>query len=389
MAAQRQYLVLGAGMMGRAIAHDLATAEPGSRVTLADIDGEAAARTASSIGPNVSPMQLDVRDAAGVRRALQGVSVVVSAVSYSVNLELTRAAIEAGVHMCDLGGNNSVVDAQLALRAAAETRGVTVVPNCGLAPGLINILAMTAMEQFDSVEAIHLRVGGLPQHPRPPLNYQIVFSVEGLLNEYIEPSTVIRDGRIAAVESMTEVESLEFPAPFGIMEAFHTSGGISILPRLLSGKVGTLDYKTIRYPGHCERFRMLLDIGFAGSEPVLLGDTVRTAREVFTELLRRRLSGGGPDLVLARAEANGSFSGRDRRLRYELIDHHDPATGMSAMMRTTGFPTAITAQMLASGVISRRGVLAPEECVPGDDMIAALTRRGIHIRTIINDETRP
>ena len=169
MTAQRHYLVLGAGMMGRAIAHDLATADPACRVTLADIDGEAAARTARSIGPNVSPLQLDVRDAAGVRRALQGISVVVSAVSYSVNLELTRAAIEAGVHMCDLGGNNSVVDAQLALRGSAEARGVTIVPNCGLAPGLINILAMTAMEQFDSVEAIHLRVGGLPQHPRPPV----------------------------------------------------------------------------------------------------------------------------------------------------------------------------------------------------------------------------
>jgi lysine 6-dehydrogenase len=389
MTAERRYLVLGAGMMGRAIAYDLATTDPQCRVVLADIDLEAATREARSIGANVTPLRLDVHDGTALRNALQGCAAVVSAVSYSVNLDVTRAAIEAGVHMCDLGGNNTVVDAQLALHRTAEERGVTIVPNCGLAPGLINILAVTGAEQLDTVDEIHLRVGGLPQHPRPPLNYQIVFSVEGLINEYLEPSTVIRDGCITRVESMTEVETLTFPEPFGTMEAFHTSGGLSILPQLLSGKVRTLDYKTIRYPGHCEKFKMLLDIGFAGAEPIMLGGTVRTAREIFTELLRKRLSGNDPDLVLARADVAGRISGRGRRIRYELIDYYDQPTGMSSMMRTTGYPTAVTAQMLAEGGIIRRGVLTPEACVPGDAMIAALTRRGIHIRTFINDESRP
>jgi len=366
MTAQRRYLVLGAGMMGRAIAYDLATYDRDASIVLGD-----------TLADPLDASRLDARGG----RLLEDLLVA--------PLHGAVAAIEAGVPMCDLGGNNTVVDAQLALHAEAEKRGITVIPNCGLAPGLINVLAMTAAEQFDTVDDIHLRVGGLPQHPRPPLNYQIVFSVEGLLNEYIEPSTVIRDGRITQVESMTEVEPLEFPEPFGQLEAFHTSGGISILPQLLDGRVRTLDYKTIRYPGHCERFKVLLDVGFAGAEPILLGDTVRTSREVFTELLRRKLSGDGPDVVLARAEATGQSAGRRRRLRYELIDRFDPATGLSAMMRTTGFPTAIIAGMLASGGIARRGVLAPEMCVPGGAMIAALATRGIHIRTTTTDEDRP
>lgn len=375
------YLVLGAGMMGSAVAYDLATASPGDRVILADISGETAARVAAKISTNVRPIQLDVHDHNAVARAMAEAAVVVSAVSYSVNEELTRIAIDTGVHFLDLGGNNDVVDRQVSLDAPARTRGVTVLPNCGLAPGLINILAVSGMQQFESVDSIRLRVGGLPRHPRPPLNYEIVFSAEGLLNEYIEPAEVIEDGVIKTVESLTGLESLSFPPPFGVMEAFHTSGGISTLTRMLLGKVRNLDYKTIRYPGHCQKFKILLDLGFAGSDPVTIGDSVKSTRAFFTDMLKQKLSTGDTDLVLARATITGTRAGKTQTLVYECVDYYDEATQITSMMRTTAFPTSIAARMLAQGVITRRGVMPPEACVPGEAMIAELAKRGVRITT--------
>ena len=385
-----RFLVLGAGMMGSAVAYDLATASPDNTVLLADINEDAARATARAIGPNVHPHRLDVYDDAALAALLQGCSVVVSAVSYSVNERITRAAIDAGVHMCDLGGNNDVVDRQMAMDAAAKARGVTVLPNCGLAPGLINILAAAGMSAFDTVDTIALRVGGLPRNPRPPLNYQIVFSAEGLLNEYIEPAEILEDGELKTVPSMTGLEELSFPSPYGRLEAFYTSGGLSTLTRTLRSKVRRLDYKTIRYPGHCERFKLLLDIGFATSEPILnAGGSVRTSRELFTELLKRRLDGDGPDVVLARATLTGTKNGGKQTLVYECVDVYDEGTRMTAMMRTTAFPTSIAALLLADGRITRRGVFPPEECVPGDSMIAELRKRGIVISTQISHESLP
>ncbi len=385
-----RFLVLGAGMMGSAVAYDLAKASPDNTVLLADINEDAARTTARAIGPNVQPHKLDVNDAAALDALLQGCSVVVSAVSYSVNERITRAAIAGGVHMCDLGGNNDVVDRQMAMDAAAKTRNVTVLPNCGLAPGLINILAAAGMSAFDAVDSIALRVGGLPRNPRPPLNYQIVFSAEGLLNEYIEPAEILENGELKTVPSMTGLEELSFPLPYGRLEAFYTSGGLSTLTRTLRSKVGRLDYKTIRYPGHCERFKLLLDIGFATSEPILnAGGSVRTSRELFTELLKRRLDGDGPDVVLARATLTGTKNGGKQTLVYECVDVYDEGTRMTAMMRTTAFPTSIAALLLADGRITRRGVFPPEECVPGDIMIAELRKRGIVISTQISHESLP
>jgi lysine 6-dehydrogenase len=382
-----QFLVLGAGMMGSAAAYDLALYGRNDEIVLADIDKDAAEQSARVIGMNVRPLHLDVRHTADLERALHGIDAVVSAMSYTVNSEVAAVALRAGVHLCDMGGNDDVVDRQLALDAEARAAGVTVVPNCGLAPGLINVLAMMGVTECDSVESVHLRVGGLPQTPRPPLNYQIVFSAEGLINEYVEPAVVLSDGVITSRESLTGLETLEFPQPYGIVEAFFTSGGVSLLPRLLQGRVRTLDYKTIRYRGHCERFKTLLDLGFASNEPVMVGNGIRTSREVFTELLRRKLSYGEPDVVLARATVTGCSSGKRRTIVYEMIDTYDPEARMTAMMRTTAFPTAVIGRMLADGRISRRGVFPPEVCVPGEALLHELELRGIHITRTVTEAT--
>jgi lysine 6-dehydrogenase len=369
---QHSILVLGAGRMGFGAVFDLVRQPDVERVTVADAVAERAHHVASAIGSDkVVPVHLDVADKAAVVDLMRGHASAISCVNYWYNEQLARAAIAAGTNFCDLGGNNTVVDAELALDAEARAAGVNVIPDCGLAPGMVAVLVAHAVARFQTVDEIHIRVGGLPQTPKPPLDYQLVFSVEGLINEYIERARIIRDGRIAEVESMTEVESLEFPPPFGTMEAFQTSGGTSTLPETFLGRVRELDYKTIRYPGHCAKFKTMIDLGLCSSEAV--GGVA--PRKLFGELLVRNLPADEPDVVLVRVEVKGE----GRTLRYDIIDRHDPATGLSAMMRTTAFPAAIVALMMARGQTTPKGALPQERCVPPDLFMEELAARKIEV----------
>jgi lysine 6-dehydrogenase len=253
---------------------------------------------------------------------------------------------------------------------------VNVIPDCGLAPGMVAVLVAHGAQQFEKLDEIHIRVGGLPQNPKPPLDYQLVFSVEGLINEYIEPARVIRDGKIVTVESMTEVESLEFPPPFGTMEAFQTSGGTSTLVDTFRGKVRELDYKTIRYVGHCEKFKTMIDLGLCSSEPLTVDGATVKPRRVLGDLLVRNLPHDEPDYVLVRV----SFVGDGKRLTYDIIDSYDPDTGLSAMMRTTAFPASIVALMMARGQTTSKGALPQERCIPPGPFMEELAKRNIGVR---------
>ena len=373
-------LVLGAGRMGLGAVHDLASQGDVEEVTVADFDGAKARDVAARVQHGrVRAVQLDVTNHAAVVHLMNGHAAAISCVVYKLNVALARAAIEAGTHFCDLGGNNDVVDAELALDAQARQRGISIIPDCGLAPGMVAVLVAHAVLGFDQLDEIHIRVGGLPQNPRPPLDYQMVFSVEGLINEYVERARVIRAGQIVEVDSMTERETLEFPPPFGTMEAFQTSGGTSTLPDTFLGKVRELDYKTIRFPGHCEKFRTLIDLGLCSSEAVDLDGVRVTPRRLLGDLLVRNLPHDEPDVVLVRVEVTGTASGKLQRLRYDIIDRQDPRTGLSAMMRTTAFPASIVALMMARGQTSPKGALPQERCVPPELFMQELAKRNIDV----------
>lgn len=411
--------MLGAGRMGLGAAYDLAHNSEGVElVTVADVDeGRARAVCETLRDGRVRPAQVDVEDRARVVELMRGHDAALSCVTFFHNLGLARAAVEARTHFCDLGGNNTVVDAELALDEEARAVGVNLVPDCGLAPGMVSVLAAHGAARFEELDEIHIRVGGLPQHPKPPLDYQIVFSVEGLINEYVERARVIRGGQVVEVESMTELESLDFPEPYGRMEAFQTSGGTSTLPETFAGRVRELDYKTIRYPGHCERFKLLTDLGLAAGEAVEVGGVPVSPRRLLAELLTRHLPSDEPDLVFIRlefagrlradadalleqlveakqlspAEASSDVFGKvvreaareggtqNARLRYDIIDRFDPGTGLSAMQRTTAFPASIVAQMMARGETTRRGAVPQERCIPPEAFVAALAARGIRL----------
>lgn len=377
-------LVLGAGRMGHGAVFDLIHNSPYvGRVTVADFDVSKAEAVAASVGTErIDVRQIDASNYDETVALFRGHDSVISCVNYWYNVALSKAAIETGANFCDLGGNNYVVDEQLALDAEAKAAGVSIIPDCGLAPGMVSVLAMHGAANFDQLDELHIRVGGLPQDPQPPLNYQLVFSVEGLINEYIETARVVRDGKICEVDSMTELENIEFEG-FPPLEAFQTSGGTSTLPDTFLGKIRELNYKTIRYAGHCDKFKTMIDLGLCSSEEMVVDFQKVKPRKVFGELLQKHLPADGPDYVLVRLEFRGTSKTEDRQpktLRYDIVDKFDQVTRMSAMMRTTAFPASIIAQMMARGEVQMRGATPQENAVDPEKFVAELTRRNIIIR---------
>jgi lysine 6-dehydrogenase len=364
-------LVLGSGMMGSALAYDLK--KNGCEPILVDTEKKRVKSVAESIeAPYVT---VDVSDQEAVKPLMEACEVAISAVPYFYNEQLAGTAVDAGCHFCDLGGNNEVVARELSMNEKAQENDVLIIPNCGLAPGMANVIAAQGIEEMDATH-IHIRVGGLPQDPHPPLDYTLVFSVHGLLNEYIEPAVVIRNGEIREVPSLTEIEEIDFP-PIGLLEAFQTSGGTSTLPQTYHGRLQELDYKTIRYRGHCEKMKVLVDIGMCSEESLSIGTYQVKPRDVLSKVLERVLPHEEKDMVLMRITAWG---GKGRKV-YEMIDYFDEESNITAMARTTAFPTSIIAQMIASDTIAERGAYPPERVVPPRPFIEELKKRNIIIKT--------
>ena len=349
-------------------------------VTLADSDLRRAKNAAQRVnklvrGTKVTPKPLDASRESDTAKLMHGHAAALSAVPYFFNVGLARAAIKAGCHFADLGGNNTVVRQELGLDKPAAKRGVALAPDCGLSPGMASILAGELMRRIGGrADALKLYVGGLPQHPRPPFNYQLVFSVEGLINEYVEPARILRQGKLTTIEPLTEAEEFHLQG-FPPLEAFHTSGGTSTLPETFAGKVGECFEKTLRYRGHLALIRGLYDLGMFSSDQKKFGKTEIAPRTIIARLFEEKFAGDEADLVILRVEAH---AGR-RVAAFTCVDRFDPATGMTAMMRTTAWPASVVVQMLASGEITKRGAVRSEVDIPAAAFLQAMARRGVNI----------
>ncbi len=375
-------LVLGAGLQGSACAFDLLQNPEVTEVRLADVNiSHLPEFLAPYSGKRLVPTHLDVRDHVATLAVMRDADAVMSAIPYYFNLELARLAVEAGTHFCDLGGNTEIVFQQKELGAKAREKGITVVPDCGIAPGMVNILAQLGIEQLDKVRSVKIYVGGLPQHPEPPLNYQIVYSLEGVLDYYTTLSWVLRDGKRTRVKALSELEDVGFPQPVGRLEAFHTAGGLSTMAFRYEGKIPTMEYKTLRYPGHAHIMEAIRDIGLLDLTPVDVKGLKVVPRDLFVSTVGPRLTKPtGRDLVALRVIVEGSKDGKSKKLGWELLDYYDEARGISAMERTTGYSLSITGQMQAAGKVKPAGVHTPDECIPGVEYVGELGRRGVAIR---------
>lgn len=375
-------LVLGAGLQGSACAYDLLQNKRTERVILADwrLDHlpEFIERYRSDL--RLELRQIDARDPATIRNVMKGVDACMNALPYYFNLDVSRIAVEEGVHCCDLGGNTAIVFDQLKLHEAAEASNVSVMPDCGLAPGMVNILAEAGIDQLDQTDSVKLFVGGLPQDPQPPLNYQIVYSLEGVLDYYTTTSWVVRDGEPKQVEALSEMETIRFDDPVGTLEAFHTAGGLSTMAWRYKGKIKTMEYKTLRYPGHAEIVRAVRGLGLLDLAPITVKGTTVVPRDVFIACAEPKLrKPQGRDMVALRVVVEGKKEGSPKRIAYDLIDRYDEKNHISAMERTTGYSLSITGQLQADRKL-KSGVYTPDQAMPADVYIDELAKRGVQIR---------
>lgn len=386
-----RYVVLGAGRQGRAAALDLARHGAAGEIALIDAEAdraEAAARWLDEhAGRRISrPETGDLSEPGRIEGWLEGADACLSAVPYRFNPAVARACLAVGCHHADLGGDPETVAEVLALDEPGREAGVSLVPDCGLAPGLANVLVARGLELAaeraggdpDAGWRVEVRCGGLPVDPSGPLGYALVFSPWGLLKEYDGQARIVRGGKIETVGALEGLEEVVFEEPPGRCEAFHTVGGASTLPDSFAGRLAELDYKTVRYPGHRDRVRLLRDLGLMLEEPVepLDGGPAVAPRALLARLLEERLPHGVADLVVLRVEIAGE--GLEQPVRLELRELGDESTGLSAMERCTGFPAAAIVGAQARGEVAP-GARPPERAVDAEAYVNSLVSREISV----------
>jgi lysine 6-dehydrogenase len=379
-----KYVILGAGRQGVAAAYDLAVVGRAVSLALLDID-VAAARAAADklnglLGRTVaSAHRADAADPSTVAPHLDGATGFISSVHYAFNLAMTKLAISKKVHMTDFGGNTGVVREQLALDADAARAGVSIVPDCGMGPGLNVSLAAHVMELVETAEEVLIWDGGLPQEPQAPWNYVSTFNLGGLTNEYDGHAYFLRDGRVTPVPCFSGYEVVEFPAPIGRLEAFVTSGGLSTSPWTFEGRLRRLENKTLRYPGHAAQFKAFSDLGLLGLDAIDVAGQRVVPREVFHALLEPRICRDEvKDVCVMRVKAVGTTRGKRAEATIDLVDHYDPKTGLTAMQRLTGWHGSILLIAAVNGMV-RRGTVPVELALPGKTVVTECKRRGFAI----------
>lgn len=379
-------VVLGAGLMGKEAVRDLVKSDGVTAVYLADQDVRKAENFADELlSDKLSILVLDARNELQLSEVIALGDVVINALFYTFNEQVAKLAIAAGVHCVDLGGHiGGATDAVLQMKEQAEARNVTVIPDLGVAPGMINILTGHGAEKLDKVDSIRLYVGGVPVNPDPPLNYNIVFSLEGVFDHYTDSSRVIRDGEIMELPSLSEIETVHFDE-FGDMEAFHTSGGTSTLLESFPD-VQTLEYKTLRYPGHAEKFQLLVDLGLLSRDSTIQvdGKPLRVRDVMREHLTPQLLLGDKKDAVLLRVLVTGEASGMPATYEYNMTVTKDTDMNETAMALATANTISVVAQMIGNGTITKRGVYPPELIVPGDLYIEEMGKRGVHITEAVH-----
>jgi len=327
---------------------------PGSKVTMADID-EARAREAASHIPGAGWTTIDTADYQSLLGKIRGHDLTLGALPGDYGYAALKASVEAGVDMLDVSFSP---EDPSQLDGAARERGVTVVPDCGVAPGLSNILVGYGASRLDEVEKAHVMVGGIPEEPVPPLGYTVTWSAEGLIDEYVRDVRIVEGGEVVEVPALSGVEEIEFPG-VGTLEAFYTDG-LRTLAKSLPG-VEEMWEKTLRYPGHVEKVRLLRDLGFFSDDPVTVKGKPVSPRLATARLLERSLwMPEVGDLLAMQITVKGKAAGEERGYVFRVLDRYDHEGKVSAMARTTGYTAAIVAGMLAEGKIGEKGVIPPE-----------------------------
>lgn len=379
------YAIIGSGRQGTSSAFDFAVNGDADKIILADSDLQSVQKSINLLerltGKSIlSPAKTDAGNFDDVLKILKEADAAVSGVPYYYNLNISNAALEAGCSLFDFGGNTEVVENQLALDAEAEKKGITIVPDCGMDPGMNINLIMYLFSLYDEPVEIKSYGAGLPLNPVSPWNYSLNFHINGLTNEYYGDADFIRNGKHTKVPCLEELELIELPEPFGKLEAAVTTGGLSTLPQKLSGKIKTLENKTLRYPGHWKQFQAYKMLGLFEETPVKIGEREISPREFYHFLLAPHISSEDTrDAGIIKIFSRGVRNGKEESAEIEIIDKYDDTTGFTSMQKLTGWHASIIAIEAAKGRL-KKGALSVDTAISGEKLIEQLKRRKINIK---------
>src|SRR5208337_2372478 len=349
--------VMGCGNIGSVAAEDLAISMSSLEVVVADVNETRAKLVAKKIGQsNVSYIQSDVAKHYELLETLKGFDVVLGFLPATLAYGLAEACVAACRNLVDV---SYMSENPIRLNEAAVKAGSTLVPDCGLAPGISNVLVGNSVSTLDKVKSVHIMVGGLPEKPVPPLDYVVTWSPESLIDEYTRKAWIIRKGRPVAVEALSGVEEVDFPG-VGKLEAFYTDG-LRTLPYTVT-HVEDMWEKTLRYPGHAEKVKLLRALGFFSQSKVDVEGAQVQPRKFAAKILEQKLSDKKPkDIVALRIETTGTKDWKITKQVYTMLDFSDKTRGITSMARTTAYPASIVAQMLLNKHVKEKGVVPPEK----------------------------
>ena len=375
-------VVLGCGMVGQTIARDLAA---DYEVTVIDLDGKALAGLGSV--PGLKTVAGSALDPAVVGPEVESADVVCGAVPGRLGYPMLKMLVSMGRPVSDI---SFMPEDFMTLDGPAKEKGLAVVPDFGVAPGMCHLLVGRGAHLLDEVEEARILVGGIPANPKPPWNFKVVFSAEDTIDEYNRPVRMVEEGKVVQVPALSGLETVDFPG-IGTLEAFYTDGLRSLVTTI---KARTISEKTMRWPGHVAAMEGMREAGFFDPEEKDVAGCRVAPLKFTSELLFKSWkmdpAAGDRDMTVMRVWVTGR-KGNSRVTRtWDLADYFDEKTGRTSMARVTGFPCALMARALAAGMVEQKGVLAPETLAGNDKLfefiMSGLKDRGVEYKETVVEE---
>ena len=380
----KKYCIIGTGRQGTAAAYDLLKHANPKKLLLLDNNIESIANCISKLNKlnnnNIMKKRVvDINNSLELIEALEEYDIFLSSVPYRYNLALTQVAIKSKTSMVDLGGHTENVIKQLEYNQDAVKNNITIVPDCGMGPGMNVTMALYAMEQLDKPEEVRIWDGGLPLNPKPPWNYSLFFNIAGLTNEYDAHAFFLNNGKVSKVNCFEGYEELDFGNNIGKLEAVVTSGGLSTMPWTFENKLNILENKTLRYKGHWEWMRAYRELGLFSEKEIAYKGNQISPRDFYHFMLEPKLSTGDRnDICLMRIEAIGIKNNQKKKIIVDCIEKYDNQSDLMAMEKWTGWHASIMMQHIANGNIGP-GAFALENALTGGEFYKEALKRNYNI----------
>lgn len=385
-------LLLGVGMQGKAALQHMATSPEVTQVIAADANVESLRNYAKQLNsPKIKPIKLDVRDEAALSAQMKDVNAVVVLLPQGFRVQILKLAIKNGIHFVE---TSYALPEYAKLGKLAAQKGITILPECGLDPGIDLVLAGQAIRDLDAVHELHAYGTGVPEPAAAnnPINYKLSWTFAGVLSAYQRPAKMLKDGKIihltpSEMFSPENMHNVNLDT-VGEMEAYYNGDAVKYLDifGIKDTTVSTGRY-SLRYPGHAAFWKKMVDLGFLNEAPIQVGEQQVSPRQFIHDLIEPQIhyTDDERDVAGIRIHVKGIKDGKCKRIIYQMIDRRDLKTGLLAMQRTVGYTASIGVQMVLRGDITKRGLLSPTRDIPVDKFVVELEKRGITITRTESD----